>query len=121
MNTNPRGRIVSQRLSAFISGSKFLRDLCVFVVQLSIVEPPTPPGDFHEHRRSLKPLPKRRIFLKLLDDFRDSHLVGPEKQSAAEWWKPDSQNQTQIDIAHISHDLIFEHPRRLDEHRQKQP
>src|SRR5262249_20725644 len=73
------------------------------------------------HGRSLKPLAKRRVFLELLDDFRNSHLVSPEEEAAAEWWKPNSQDQTEVDIANIGHDFVFQHPRRLDEHRQKQP
>src|SRR6185369_4307994 len=72
----------------------------------SIVEPPTALGEFGQHHGWFETFAERRVLLKLFDDFAGSHLVGPEEQAAAEWWKPDAQDQPKVHIAHVGHNLV---------------
>src|SRR5262245_12547561 len=85
----------------------------------SIVESAALLGEFGQHRCWFIPFAERRVLLEFLDNFADSHLVGPKEQATAERWKTDAQDQAEVDVSHVAHNFVGKHLCGLDEHRQE--
>ena len=64
--------------------------------------------------------PSGLVRLEHFDDLRRAERVGPEEQAAFERRKADAEDQAEVDVAHVAHDLLFEHARRFEQHRQEQ-
>lgn len=60
---------------------------------------------------------ERRVLLELLADLARADLVGPEKQPAAKWRKADAEDQREVDVPHVTDELIFQGSRRFQQHR----